>query len=54
VHHTCAIQAGSGAVVCWGRDDYGELRVLDGVWKENRSQLEIKAWTEVFVVRKEP
>lgn len=26
------------------------LRVLDGVWKEKRSQLEIKAWTEVFVV----
>lgn len=27
------------------------LRVLDGVWKEKRSQLEIKAWTEVFVVQ---
>lgn len=27
------------------------LRVLDGVWKEKRSQLEIKAWTEVFVVK---
>ncbi len=26
------------------------LRVLDGVWKGKRSQLEIKAWTEVFVV----
>ncbi len=26
------------------------LRVVDGVWKERRSQLEIKAWTEVFVV----
>jgi hypothetical protein len=26
------------------------LRVLDGVWKEKRSQLEIKAWTEVFCV----
>lgn len=26
------------------------LRVLDGAWKENRSQLEIKPWTEVFVV----
>ncbi len=26
------------------------LRVLDGVWKEKRSQLELKAWTEVFVV----
>jgi hypothetical protein len=26
------------------------LRVLDGVWKERRSQLEIRAWTEVFVV----
>jgi hypothetical protein len=26
------------------------LRVLDGVWKEKRTQLEIKAWTEVFVV----
>lgn len=33
--------------------DHGDgqvLRVLDGVWKEKRSQLEIKAWTEVFVV----
>lgn len=28
------------------------LRVLDGAWKENRSQLEIKAWTEVFVVNR--
>lgn len=27
------------------------LRVLDGVWKEKRSQLEIKAWTEVFLVK---
>nr|WP_128798073.1 PD-(D/E)XK nuclease family protein [Corallococcus coralloides] len=27
------------------------VRVLDGVWKEKRSQLELKAWTEVFVVR---
>lgn len=27
------------------------LRVLDGVWKEKRTQLELKAWTEVFVVR---
>ncbi|MGE6759409.1 PD-(D/E)XK nuclease family protein [Corallococcus interemptor] len=27
------------------------LRVLDGVWKEKRSQLELKAWTEVFVVK---
>lgn len=27
------------------------LRLLDGVWKEKRSQLEIKAWTEVFVVK---
>ena len=26
------------------------LRVLDGVWKEKRTQLELKAWTEVFVV----
>lgn len=25
------------------------LRILDGVWKEKRSQFEIKAWTEVFV-----
>lgn len=30
------------------------IRVLDGVWKEKRSQLEIKAWTEVFVVASEP
>ena len=33
--------------------DHGDgqvLRVLDGVWKEKRSQLEIRAWTEVFVV----
>jgi hypothetical protein len=28
------------------------LRVLDGVWKEKRTQLELKAWTEVFVVEK--
>lgn len=27
------------------------LRVLDGVWKEKRTQLELKAWTELFVVR---
>ncbi|MBE7483089.1 MAG: PD-(D/E)XK nuclease family protein [Polyangiaceae bacterium] len=26
------------------------FRVLDGVWKEKRTQLEVKAWTEVFVV----
>ncbi|MBE7483098.1 MAG: hypothetical protein HS104_24385 [Polyangiaceae bacterium] len=26
------------------------LRVLDGVWKEKRTQLELKAWTEVFMV----
>lgn len=26
------------------------IRVLSGVWKEGRSQLELKAWTEVFVV----
>lgn len=30
------------------------LRVLDGVWKEKRTQLELKAWTEVFVVREAP
>lgn len=30
--------------------DGQRLRVLDGVWHEQRSQLEIKAWTEVFVV----
>lgn len=30
------------------------LRVLDGVWKEKRSQLELKTWTEVFVVREAP
>jgi hypothetical protein len=30
------------------------LRILDGVWKEKRSQLEIKAWTEVFVVKEAP
>lgn len=29
------------------------LRVLDGVWKEKRSQLEIKPWTEVFVLTHE-
>jgi hypothetical protein len=29
------------------------LRILDGVWKEKRSQFEIKAWTEVFVVSPE-
>lgn len=27
------------------------LRVLDGVWKEKRTQLELKAWTEVFVMK---
>ena len=27
------------------------IRVLDGVWQEKRSQLQLKAWTEVFVVR---
>ncbi len=27
------------------------LRVLDGIWRERRSQIEIKAWTEVFVVQ---
>lgn len=31
----------------------GIIRVLDGVWKEKRSQLEIKAWTEIFVVAAE-
>lgn len=30
------------------------LRVLDGVWKEKRTQLELKAWTEVFVVKGAP
>ncbi len=30
------------------------VRVLDGVWKEKRTQLELKAWTEVFVVREAP
>jgi hypothetical protein len=31
------------------------LRILGGVWKEKRTQLqlELKAWTEVFVVRPE-
>jgi hypothetical protein len=29
------------------------LRVLDGVWKEKRTQLEIKAWTEVFVEKED-
>jgi hypothetical protein len=33
------------------RVDGQVLRVLDGVWKEKRSQLEIKAWTEVFVIK---
>lgn len=28
------------------------LRVLDGVWHEKRTQLEIKAWTEVYLVYK--
>ena len=26
------------------------LRVVDGVWKETRTQLELKAWTQVFIV----
>jgi len=30
------------------------LRVLDGVWKDKRTQLELKAWTEVFVVKEAP
>lgn len=29
------------------------VRVLDGVWKEKRSELAIKAWTEVFVVKED-
>jgi hypothetical protein len=29
------------------------LRVVDGLWQERRRQLELKAWTEVFVVRDE-
>lgn len=29
------------------------LRVLDGVWKETRTLLELKAWTQVFVVARE-
>jgi len=28
------------------------LRILDGVWKEKRTQLEIRPWTEVFFVDK--
>lgn len=32
------------------RADGQVLRVLDGVWREKRSQLELRAWTEVFVV----
>lgn len=33
------------------RHEVGQvLRVLDGVWEEKRSQLEIRAWAEVFVV----
>lgn len=30
------------------------LRVLDGVWKEKRTQLELKAWTEIFLVKEAP
>lgn len=30
------------------------LRVLDGVWRDKRTQLELKAWTEVFVVMATP
>ena len=30
------------------------LRVLDGVWGEKRTQLELKAWTQVFVVKEAP
>jgi hypothetical protein len=26
------------------------VRVLGGVWKEKRGQLELKAWSEVFVL----
>ena len=31
-------------------DDGQVVRILDGVWKEKRSQLEIKPWTEVFLI----
>ncbi len=30
--------------------DGKKFRVLGGIWKENRTQLELKPWTEVFVV----
>jgi hypothetical protein len=30
------------------------LRILGGVWKEMRAQLELKAWTEVFVLTEGP
>jgi hypothetical protein len=26
------------------------IRVLDGIWRQGRSELELKAWTEVFIV----
>ena len=29
--HSCAIQAATGNVVCWGRDDYGQATPLDAV-----------------------
>lgn len=29
------------------------LRILNGVWKEKRAQLELKAWTEIFVIHRE-
>lgn len=29
------------------------LRVVDGVWKERQTQLELKVWSEVFVVSPE-
>lgn len=35
-------------------EDGRVVRVLDGVWKEKRSQLELKAWTEVFSLGEEP
>ncbi len=30
------------------------VRILEGVWKERESQLEIKTWTEIFVVAAAP
>ena len=59
LHHVVRgdeLEVGGGAVakLLPGHVEGQVLRVLDGVWKEKRTQLELKAWTEIFVVRQAP